>query len=356
MKKIILNKNSKGKKQMKIKEFVQEFIVEEDRGFDSAHASTLIELKDGGVLAAWFGGSWEKGADVAIWVAKRTNGTWEKARKVADERTVCMWNPVLFRKEDGTIILFYKVGKTIQEWETWYIESNNEGTTFTKPKELVPGDVGGRGPVKNKPIRLEDGTVLAPNSLEGDTWDAFVDISNDDCTTWEASELVPLRRSCFNIQMVDRPYDKHHCHGKGIIQPALWQDETGDVHMFLRSTSSRVFRSDSKDGGRTWCTAYDTGIPNNNSGLDLVKLPGGKLVLVYNPRENLPNYYKGPRTPLTLAYSEDNGETFKELKVLEDGVGDFAYPSVVCNDKKEILVTYTWKRERIVFCKLSYED
>ena len=85
-----------------------------------------------------------------------------------------MWNPVLFRKEDGKIILFYKVGKLISEWVTWYMESEDEGHTFSEPQELVPGDIGGRGPVKNKPIRLSDGTVLAPGSLEGELWDGYL--------------------------------------------------------------------------------------------------------------------------------------------------------------------------------------
>lgn len=329
--------------------------MEDDRGFDSGHASTLLELKDGGVLASWFGGSWEKGADVAVWISRRLNGIWERPRKIYDVRGVAMWNPVLFRKQDGTIVLYYKAGVTIQQWKTYYMESADEGETFCSPEELVPGDIGGRGPVKNKPIRLSDGTIVAPASLEGDTWDAFADISVDDGVTWEKSALVPLRRASYDIHMVDRPYDKHYCYGKGVIQPALWEDSEGAVHMFLRSTSSRIFRSDSRDGGRTWSLAYDTGLPNNNSGIDLVKLPDGTLILAYNPRENLPNYYKGPRTPLVLAYSVDNGETFHQLAVLEHGQGGFAYPAVICNDRNEILVTYTWNRERIVFCKLTYE-
>ena len=79
-----------------------------------------------------------------------------------------------FPKEDGKIILFYKVGKLISEWVTWYMESEDEGHTFSEPQELVPGDIGGRGPVKNKPIRLSDGTVLAPDLWKGncgtDSW------------------------------------------------------------------------------------------------------------------------------------------------------------------------------------------
>jgi predicted neuraminidase len=329
--------------------------MEEDRDYDSAHASTLVELSEGNVLASWFGGSWEKGADVAIWVSKRVKGKWCRPRKIQDERSIAMWNPVLFKKSDGTIILFYKVGETIQQWKTYFVTSSDEGETFSAARELVEGDIGGRGPVKNKPIYLMDGTIVAPASLEGGTWDAFVDLSKDAGQTWQKSELVPIRRVGYDIQMVDRPYDKHYCYGKGVIQPTLWESEAGKVHMFLRSTSSRIFRSDSEDGGKTWSLAYSTGLPNNNSGIDLVKLPNGILVLAYNPTENLPNYYKGSRTPLILSYSEDNGQTWKELAVLEDTPGGYAYPAIICNDKSELLITYTWKRERIVFCKLTYE-
>ena len=340
---------------MKIVELTKEFIIEEERDFESAHASTLIQLENGNIIAAWFGGSWEKGVDVSIYICIRTENGWGKPRRVAQERTVAMWNPVLFQKNDGTIQLFYKVGAAIREWKTYIITSADGGITWTNPRELVDGDCsGGRGPVKNKPIRLKNGDVLAPASLEGETWDAFVDISTDDGETWEKSDLVPVRKAGYNIQMVDQPYSKYRCFGKGIIQPTLWQDEYGGVHMLLRSTSSRIFRSDSYDNGRTWSLAYATNLPNNNSGIDLVKIPEKELVLVYNPTENLPNYYKGPRTPLKVTVSDDNGENWEDIAVLEDGPGGFAYPAVICSKNKEIFITYTWKRERIVFVKIKY--
>lgn len=344
------------RKKMRVLSSKKEFIIEEDREFDSAHASTLVQLKNKTVISAWFGGSWEKGADVAIWVAKRKNEIWSKPKKVVDTRAIAMWNPVLFQKEDDTIVLYYKVGAQIQHWTTWLIESRDEGETWSIPRELVPGDtIGGRGPVKNKPIRLANGTILAPASLEGEIWDSFVDISHDDGETWELSTMVPLRRASYDKQAIDMPYEKHRCFGKGIIQPTLWQDSQGEVHMLLRSTSSKVFRSDSSDGGYSWNLTYATELPNNNSGIDVVKLPSGTLVLAYNPTENLPNYYKGARTPLILSYSKDNGETWKELITLEDAPGGYAYPAIICNDE-ELLVTYTWKRERIVFWSIPYEE
>ena len=340
---------------MKLLETQKEFIVEDDRDFDSPHASTLIRLSNGDILAAWFGGSWEKGPDVAIWMSRRTADGWQRPYIIADMRGIPLWNPVLFQRQDGRIFLFYKEGTTIPHWCTKVRTSDDEGITWTPSRELVEGDcIGGRGPVKNKCITLSDGTILAPASLEGETWDAFVDISRDGGDHWQMSQLVPLRRASYDV--VDRLPDRRLCYGKGVIQPTLCESPPNQVHMLLRSTSSAIFRSDSNDGGKTWCTAYQSGLPNNNSGIDLVKLENGDLVLAYNPTGNLPNYYKGPRTPLILSYSKDNGQTWEELLTLENTPGGYAYPAIICDPQnKELLLTYTWKRERIVFWRIKYQ-
>ncbi len=345
---------------MRVTSYEKELIVPfEERPTDSAHASTLLPLAGGEVLAAWFGGSWEKDSNVAVWMSRRDGeGRWTYPAVAADVRGVALWNPVLFRCPDQSILLFYKVGAAIEQWKTFALRSRDEGHTWSEPFELVPGDEqGGRGPVKNKPILLSDKkTILAPASLEGECWDCFADISRDNGETWEMSLTVPLRRSGYNIQMVDQPYDKHRCWGKGIIQPTLWEDREGGVHMLCRSTSSAIFRSDSHDGGRTWCPAYDSGLPNNNSGIDLTSMPDGTLVLAYNPVNHLPNYYKGPRTPLVLDCSRDGGVSWERLLVLEDGPGDYAYPAIICRDGKTLELTYTKKREQICYWRIYLES
>jgi len=275
----------------------KEFIFGDNRPFASCHASTLVALEDGSVLAAWFGGSREGAGDVAIWYSKRVGGKWSPPIKVADEEGLPHWNPVLFQATNGKIFLFYKVGHIIPQWYTRYITSNDGGNTWSEPQPLVDGDRGGRGPVKNKPIRLHDGTWLAPASIEGEYWDAFVDISYDEGKTWVKSSMVPIN----NRQMAggqkakdaELPVPEFSFKGKGVIQPTLWESKPGVVHMFLRSTDGFIYRSDSQDGGKTWCPAYRTSLPNNNSGIDLVRLDSGVLVLAYNPvGENW-----GPRTP-----------------------------------------------------------
>lgn len=321
---------------IKIKSADKEFIFEEERPFASCHSSSLIFLPNGDICATWFGGSREGAEDVAIWFSKRRKKKWSYPVKVVDQEGIPHWNPVLFRNVDGSIILYYKIGFRISEWITMFVTSYDNGGTWSKPKELVEGDrSGGRGPVKNKPIILHDGRLLAPASIEYGYWDAFVDISYDKGKTWVKSETVPI---------------EHYEGDKGIIQPTLWESEPSHVHMLLRSSRSSIYRSDSKDGGKTWSPAYATSLPNNNSGIDVVKLEDGTLVLAYNPTAGK----KGPRTPLILSISTDNGVTWKKLIKLDEGEKQYSYPSII-SEGNRLYVTYTWRRERIAFWEIEIE-
>lgn len=329
----------------------KEYIFEDKRPFESCHASTLVVLSDGDVIAAWFGGTREGAGDVAIWCSRRIDGTWTAPVKLADQDGIPHWNPVLFQGEDEEIYLFYKVGHTIPKWQTMVMTSENSGQSWTSPRQLVEGDQGGRGPVKNKPIRLKSATWLAPASIESDVWEAFVDISHDRGNTWIKSQLVPVQRSVGEVKsphQVSVPVPEFSLKGKGIIQPTLWESEPGIVHMFIRSTEGYIYRSDSQDAGQTWCRAYSTGLPNNNSGIDLTTLEHGEIVLVYNPvGENW-----GKRTPLVINISRDNGKTWGDKFILENEEGEFSYPAVVSRGN-DIYLVYTWKRERIAFWRLS---
>ena len=170
-----------------MKRLIREAIFPIDqRPTNNCHASTLLKCRDG-VLAAWFGGTKEGNDDVGILYARRRGGVWETPVMLPKTVNEPHWNPVLFRMPNGLIYLFYKIGKTIPAWRTFYRVSADEGETFGEERELVEGDVGGRGPVKNKPILLSNGDVLAPASFEPASlaetdrisWECFVDRTRD---------------------------------------------------------------------------------------------------------------------------------------------------------------------------------
>ncbi len=135
----------------------------EERVTDSCHASTVCVADNGDVLVAWFGGKHEKSDDVEIYLSRRdaVSGVWSKPAMVSEKDNIACWNPVLF-KTYGKITLCYKKGATIPSWKTIVRYSYDDGHTWTEPAELVTGDnSGGRGPVKDKPLILSNGTIIA---------------------------------------------------------------------------------------------------------------------------------------------------------------------------------------------------
>jgi predicted neuraminidase len=75
------------------------------------HSSTITELENGDLIAAWWSGSYEGATDVAIKAARLRRGaeTWERAETVADLPDRFEGNPVLFSLPDGRLWLFFVV-------------------------------------------------------------------------------------------------------------------------------------------------------------------------------------------------------------------------------------------------------
>ena len=310
----------------------KEFIFSEPLPTPECHASTLIVREDGAKLAAWFAGTKEANPDVLIFVSIFENGKWSEPRAVTPEIGIQHWNPVLFETGENEISLFYKMGYPIADWHTRIMTTRDFGRTWSEPRELVAGDTsGGRGPVKNKPIRISNRNILAPGSTEMGPWRCFVDIF--DGREWRKRDIPVTLDDAEKIN---------------VIQPTLWESREGYIHALMRSNTGAVYRSDSSDFGETWSPIYRTDMPNNNSGIDCVALADGRILLVCNPVEK--NW--GPRTPLSIFSSSDNGKSFKKELDLETEEGGFAYPAVV--EKNGVLhITYTYNRKKIVCAEVE---
>ena len=307
-----------------------------DEGTPEVHASTLLPLENGRILAAWFGGTEEKHPDVRIWYSIRDEyGYWAKPLSIPSEENVAHWNPVLDRKNDGSIRLYFKKGAVIPDWQTFYCDSFDEGKTFSQPKELVPDDVsGGRGPVKNKCLRTKSGLLLAPASNEQNKdWRVFIDVSHDDGDTWQRGDYIEMTNG----------------RGKHVkaIQPTLWETFE-QVHFMCRTKGGFIYRSDSDDGGLTWCAGYRTPVVNNNSGIDCVRSDDGRLWLLCNPISD-----PSLRSPLRMLMSVNNGRSWRAMLDLEtERHGEFSYPAIVCKGNK-LYCTYTNDRKNITFAEIE---
>ena len=313
-----------------------EFIFEQDVYFKACHAATIVELYNGNIVASWFGGTQEGHPDTAIWLAIRDAKTdkWSRSKIVADVEGLPHWNPVLFH-ENGTLYLFYRTGHKIIDWKSWVIKSTDGGESYTEP-ELLPAGI--LGPIKNKPIRMENGDWLCPSSVETeDEWFCVMEIFSPESNIWLSSEPIKLH---------DLP--------RGIIQPTVWESSPGKVHSLLRSTNGWIYRADSGDSGKTWTHPYRTTLPNPDSGIDCCIMDDGRIALVCNP---CPKKGPGSRSRLIIIISHDNGHTWSEGKILEsdEGEGEYSYPSII-STKNGVVIAYTWKRKRICFRMISQDE
>ena len=312
----------------------------------SSHASTIVELKGGDLMAAWFTGSREGATDVGIRGARFTHGAWTAPVELARADHVPCWNPVLFHTSDGHLWLYYKYGPSPDTWAGARKSSDDEGLTWSAEERLPNGIL---GPIKDKPLILSDGTIVSGSSVEHGSWTAWIERSTDNGKTWTKFGPIVLPES------IDIPVDKGHTQpgfhllkkkSVGIIQPTIVQIDSMHLRLYARSKSrsERIAASDSFDAGLTWSVPHFIDLPNPNAGIDAVRLRDGRIVLAFNNSNQL-------RTPLNLAVSAD-AEHFNIFKTLEDESGEYSYPAIIQAVNGDLLLTYTWQRETIKFVRL----
>lgn len=323
---------------------VDEFLYER-ADFPECHASTICELENGDLVAAFFGGTKERNPDCEIRVCRKPKGErqWTAPVSAADgvfnretgERKAC-WNPVLFQiPGSDELLLFFKIGESVADWTGWLTRSTDGGRTWSEREQLPDGVL---GPIKNKPLYV-DGRIISPSSRERGGWRAWIEISDDNGRTWRTTG--PLASD--SLARSDRDYPEPIY----AIQPSILHHPDGRLQILCRTRNSRLATAWSADNGETWTPLTLTELPNNNSGTDAVTLRDGRHALVYNDFATIKGTSKGPRTPLSVAISDD-GLHWQNVATLEDSpVSQYSYPSVIQGEDGKLHIVYTWRRQRI---------
>lgn len=328
---------------------IREFIYE-TAPFPSAHASTIVELSNGDLMAAWFGGTNEGNVDVAIWGAKRENGKWSAPFELVRENGTPSWNPVLFHTSDKKLWLYYKFGVHPMSWTGGRFSSNDEGKTWSTPEHLPAGLY---GPIRSKPLILKDGTIVSGTSVESyRSWAVWIERSENNGQTWTKFGPITIPAELYPKSSTpkDVPGSNDWAFTEGIIQPTIVSLGGKRLRLYARSTAKmgKICVADSNDLGKTWTQARPIDLPNPNAGIDAVKLKDGRIILVYN-------HTTSGRSPLNVAVSKD-GENFKMFYTLENEPGEYSYPAVIQGKDGDLHITYTWNRKKIRYVRFKLTD
>jgi predicted neuraminidase len=317
----------------------------DNRPTPRCHASTLAETSSG-IIAAWFGGLHEKNQDVGIWISHLQTGRWSPPVEVVngiqnDSLRYPCWNPVLFQAPDGPLLLFYKVGPSPREWWGEMISSEDQGYNWSAPRKLGESSLGHLiGPVKNKPIRLDEGAILCPSSTEkiinGQTyWKVHFELTKDFGKSWEV--IGPINDGV--------EFDA--------IQPSILIYKNGSMQILCRTMQDVISESWSTDGGLSWSPMKATGLPNPSAGTDAVTLSDGRQLLVYNHSKR--GRHSPGRGILNVAISSD-GFSWHPIITLEKQKGEFSYPAVIQASDGLVHISYTYNRQSVKYVVIDPQN
>ena len=102
------------------------------------------------------------------------------------------------------------------------------------------------------------------------------------------------------------------------------------------------------DGGENWRELPPLSIGNRNSGLGLLRLADGRLLLAANPQSQ--------RNVLVLYLSNEEGGSWKIARtIVNDPItsAEYSYPALLQTADGYVHLTYTFNRQTIAYARLS---
>ena len=354
--------------------------------FPTSHAGSICELPNGDLLAVWYSGSKESAPDSVILGSRLPKGAkeWQSPVILVNVANHASGNPRVFVGPDSTLWLISPVN--YGRWcdggtRMFFKRSYDLGRSWTDLEILTTRR---RILGKNKPIHLEKKDIwIMPVEYEGTGDVAFMRSTN----------------SGKHWKVIDRPGEVAY-----LDQPTVVQLANDDLLAYMRSWEGYIYESRSVDLGLSWSKPAPTTLLNPNSGIDMVRLRSGKLVLIFNPvalgpkgnltvshkdraRRDLPSgrdalrkaedhelrrvidkqqpehvEYSGgypawgPRTPLSVAVSDDEGRTWRISQHLERGEGEFSYPAIIQGSSGAVYILYTYQRTGMKYTRIEESE
>jgi len=306
----------------------------------------FLELNDGRILYIYsrFTGSSSSDfgkSDLAARWSSDGGRTWTQEDKIVvkNEAATNVMSVSLLRLKNGKIALFYARKNSIADCIPMMRISDDEGETWSEPRPCIPDQPGYYVLNNARVIQLPGGRLLVPVALhnteaKGLTFEElekkfnnygilYCYYSDDDGRSWKRSSKIDIPQAVM------------------AQEPGLIELQDGSIMMYIRTDAGMQYVSNSRNKGKTWSRAVPSNIPSPLSPATIAREPRtGNLVLVWNNYGIMGVKY-GKRTPFNIAISEDDGLTWKNIKLLHDDPdGHYCYTAVRFLKNGNLLLSY----------------
>ena len=341
--------------------FYQEEVIDPNSTYRMAHVASMTELPDGTLVTTWYAGTGELEPDVKIYCSIKPRGQFRNllqkvpvrnsntmapfvtnygtdpfviiTREEAQRELGCyvkgLGNALVFSSDDGVLHLLY-VTVAVGKWSGSQLNltsSHDQGKTWERSQRLLLSPFFNLSElVKNAPTPLVDGGWLVP--IYQEFLGKFPEL------LW----LKPDKKGGFIVTK------SRIAGGCSCFQPSLTAIDEKRAVIFCRDyqTSGKIWRSETKNAGKSWSIPKSIDLPNHDSGIASIRLANADLLLAFNDTST------SARNNLRLAISHDEGKTWQRIATIAEGPkGDFSYPYFFQARDGTIHLLYSWNRRHI---------
>lgn len=301
------------------------------------HPACMGELASGDLYLVYYGGAGEYAVETGVFGSRKKKGeaNWSAPQRIASNPFWSVGNGVVWQAPDGIVWLFF-VTRFGDTWSDSRIAAkiSRDGAHTWSDTSLLTFELGTM--VRGRPIVLEDGDYLLPVYHESGHDPELVGAQS-------ASSFLRYNVKTKRWKETGRIRSK-----KGNIQPAPVSLGKNHLIAYCRrgggygpTKDGWLVRAESRDGGWTWSEGVDSKFPNPNAAVDFLKLKNGHLLLVYNNSMS-------DRTPLSVAISTDNDNSYPHRRNIAEGPHDYGYPIAFQASDGKIHVVFTSDARQVI--------
>lgn len=368
---------------------VKQHLVFSGRGeYKLACGAMIAQATNGDLLCSWLsGGDKEPATDNCILMSRSEDGghTWGEAEVLLPAGEMASGLTSMHSTSDGRLIAFgagWPSEKQYTEWHYFRMESKDSAHTWGPRQPMVlHGNHGSTG----SPIRLTNGELLFAGSFFDERPQPLVAPVTRLCEAATEEEALAMPAEPGKPTAGKFATHLHGCsvyispdenvrtlteYGHianrplGLLEPSCVQLRDGRIVMFMRAEwGGFLWRSESRDNGRTWTPAVETEIPNPTTKADILRLADGRIALLHNATGGRRGE-RGVRNPLSIWVSDDELQSWSIREDViatsgnyrpanwRDGPDQLAYPCGIVLGRRLAFV-YDRNRRDVLFVKVE---